>query len=131
MEKRVLKLQKNRKPKDNYSVSQLKTDVAKAAGFTRRDTSKVIDEVWKHIGDALMNKQTFHIPKVAILYPCIKPPRVAVALRDNFDNPEKIQLPATWRLRIQPSSSFQNELAKVKVSKRELDNCYRTVKTEE
>ena len=123
-----LRPQKNRKPKENYSVSQLKTDVAREVGFTRRDTEKVINEVWVQIGKAIMEKQTVYLPNIGILFPCVTPPKKAVALRDEFDNPEKIVIPAKWRLRIQPHSVFQNKLAETEVTKKELEDCYYEVK---
>jgi hypothetical protein len=61
---------------------------------------------------------------VGTLFPSLKPERIGVSLKGGQGAPEKIIVPAAFRLRFMPSATIKDSLAKVEVTPEELEDIY-------
>ena len=119
---RKLKPQKNRKPKESYHYKDLEKDVAEELGYTVKSISEILKVMREKMAEALLDKKSVEIPKIGILYPVIKPPRVGVLMKSK--NMDKVIVPAAYRLRLQPSGVIAEDLSRLSISQREIEEIY-------
>ena len=123
-EKRKLKPQRSRRPSEKLNLTNVYFAISEETGFTVSDIKKVLNNYFDVINQGLHDKKTVLIPRVGTLFPSLKPERIGVSLKGGQGAPEKIIVPAAFRLRFMPSATIKDSLAKVEVTPEELEDIY-------
>lgn len=122
--KRKLKPQKSRKPDESLKIIEIQRAVSDEIGVPKTEVARVMTSYFKHVRQGILDKKTVYLPKIGILYPCLAPPRRNVATGEDFDNSERVDLPAKYRARLQISGTLKEDVAEMEVTKQDIDDMY-------
>ena len=125
MEKRQLKDQIARKPKEVVCVTELVSEVIKKSGFKREDVQTVIDLLYDEISQSMLLKKQVRLGHLGTIYPVIKPARVGTALHGGRKDPTKVFVPNMWVARFNPSRGFEALIKELPVSEEEIESIYK------
>lgn len=124
-EKRKLKYPNKRKPKHRVGADMLAKEVSKRTGFRDNDVKAVFNCYIQVMMEHLANKSAILLPKIGMIYPFIKPPRIAMNLNGGAGDPVPMQMAARWVAKFRPGNQLAAKLLETHVTDEEIDNLYR------
>ena len=124
MKKRKLKHLLRRKPKEIIRHRELIDAIVAETNFSATDVKKVIKSYIGLMRKELIKGKQVKIFGIGTLYRSIKPPTTAMNLHGGVGVPTKMSVPPKWIPKFNASQDLDQDLAKIKITKEELNNIY-------